>query len=78
MLQLVASRGRRRHQRNYENIEKTMVAYWYPDKSVAEQTDSFARFAEVGIQHVVLGRPGPFVDEDFEQIAELVRAVADL
>ncbi|MEV2220328.1 LLM class F420-dependent oxidoreductase [Nocardia vinacea] len=64
--------------RPYENIEKTMVAYWYPDKSVAEQADSFARFAEVGIQHVVLGRPGPFVDEDFEKIAELVRAVVDL
>lgn len=64
--------------RRYEDIEKTMVAYWYPDKSVAEQADSFARFAEAGIQHVVLGRPGPFVDEDFEQISELVRAVADL
>lgn len=64
--------------RPYEDIEKTMVAYWYPDKSLAEQADSFARFAEVGIQHVVLGRPGPFVDADFEQIAELVRAVADL
>ncbi|MFI6773566.1 LLM class F420-dependent oxidoreductase [Nocardia sp. NPDC050412] len=64
--------------RPYADIEKTMVAYWYPDKSVSEQADSFARFAEVGIQHVVLGRPGPFVDEDFEQIAELVHAVADL
>ncbi|WP_062989795.1 LLM class F420-dependent oxidoreductase [Nocardia anaemiae] len=64
--------------RSYEDIEKTMVAYWYPDKSVAEQADSFARFAEVGIQHVVLGRPGPFIDEDFEHISELVRAVADL
>ncbi|MFE9323644.1 LLM class F420-dependent oxidoreductase [Nocardia sp. NPDC052278] len=64
--------------RPYEDIEKTMVAYWYPDKSVAEQADSFARFADVGIQHVVLGRSGPFVDEDFEQIGELVRTVADL
>ncbi|MEV5837200.1 LLM class F420-dependent oxidoreductase [Nocardia sp. NPDC052112] len=64
--------------RPYQDIEKTMVGYWYPEKSVAEQADSFASFAEAGIQHIVLGRRGPFVDEDFEQIPELVRAVADL
>ncbi|WP_330253444.1 LLM class F420-dependent oxidoreductase [Nocardia sp. NBC_00565] len=61
--------------RPYDEIEKTMVAYFYPDKSVAEQVDSFGRFAEVGIEHIVLGRPGPFVVEDFEKLAELVLAV---
>ncbi|WP_433725818.1 LLM class F420-dependent oxidoreductase [Nocardia sp. CA-129566] len=64
--------------RPYEDIEKTMVAYYYPDKPIAEQADSFAQFAEVGIQHVVLGRSGPFMDEDIEKISELVRAVSDL
>ncbi|WP_433193914.1 LLM class F420-dependent oxidoreductase [Nocardia sp. CA-107356] len=64
--------------RPYEEIEKTMVVYYDPDKSLAEQADSFARFAEVGIQHIVLGRPGPFVDEDLEKLSELVRMVSDL
>ncbi|MGW4769990.1 LLM class F420-dependent oxidoreductase [Nocardia sp. NPDC004278] len=64
--------------RPYEDIEKTMVAYYYPDKPIAEQADSFTQFAEVGIQHVVLGRQGPFMDEDFEKIFELTLAVSDL
>ncbi|MFX0579368.1 LLM class F420-dependent oxidoreductase [Nocardia nepalensis] len=64
--------------RPYEDIEKTMVAYWYPDKSIAEQADSFARFAEVGIDHIVLGRPGPFIDADFDKLSDLLHKTTNL
>jgi F420-dependent oxidoreductase-like protein len=64
--------------RPYEDIEKTMVEYFHPDKSVAEQVDSFGEYAEIGIEHIVLGRSGAFVDEDFEAISKLVTAAAEL